>query len=100
MLKSPSVKSLLRFKKDCKSWNTMISDPAFIRKHLKKWKNALNTNNLFLSKFKNPCRTSKGEYSLHLRHYSMRMQHRATREGISVLHKKARVVESVYTKRD
>ncbi|EYU45822.1 hypothetical protein MIMGU_mgv11b016596mg, partial [Erythranthe guttata] len=49
VLQSPSVKSFLRFKKVCKSWNTMISDPAFIRKHLKQSKNSPNNNNLFLS---------------------------------------------------
>ncbi|EYU32679.1 hypothetical protein MIMGU_mgv1a019393mg [Erythranthe guttata] len=42
--KSPSVKSLLRFKSVCKSWNTIISDPVFVRYHLEN-----SPNNLFLS---------------------------------------------------
>ncbi|KAL7081402.1 hypothetical protein ACP275_14G037700 [Erythranthe tilingii] len=53
LLKSPSVKSLLRFKTVCKSWNTIISDPVFVRKHLEKSKNSPNNNNLFLSTYKN-----------------------------------------------
>ncbi|EYU45823.1 hypothetical protein MIMGU_mgv1a022365mg, partial [Erythranthe guttata] len=42
--KLSSVKSLLRFKTVCKSWNTIISDPIFVRNHLE---NSLN--NLFPS---------------------------------------------------
>ncbi|XP_012833480.1 PREDICTED: F-box/kelch-repeat protein At3g23880-like [Erythranthe guttata] len=43
------AKSLLRFKAVSKSWNTMISDPVFIRNHLHQSK-ASNSQNLFLCK--------------------------------------------------
>ncbi|EYU45828.1 hypothetical protein MIMGU_mgv1a026785mg, partial [Erythranthe guttata] len=106
LLKSSSVKSLLRFEKVCKSWNTTICDPAFIRKHLKKSENSPNNNNLFLSTYKNSTQrfslfkfedsrihAKRIEENIHyLRHYTMRMQRRATLVGISVLHHKARVV--------
>ncbi|EYU32684.1 hypothetical protein MIMGU_mgv1a023499mg, partial [Erythranthe guttata] len=45
LLKLSSVKSVLRFKTVCKSWNTIISDPVFVRNHLEN-----SPNNLFLSK--------------------------------------------------
>ncbi|EYU40589.1 hypothetical protein MIMGU_mgv1a018709mg [Erythranthe guttata] len=44
------AKSLLRFKAVSKSWNTMISDPVFVRNHLHQSK-ASNSQNLFLCDF-------------------------------------------------
>ncbi|KAL7081401.1 hypothetical protein ACP275_14G037600 [Erythranthe tilingii] len=46
ILSKLSVKSLLRFKSVSKSWNTTISDPVFIRKHLRN--SNTSPNNLFL----------------------------------------------------
>ncbi|XP_012843206.1 PREDICTED: putative F-box protein At3g16210 [Erythranthe guttata] len=43
------VKSLLRFKSVCKSWNTIISDPVFIRNH-RHLSMFSNVQNLFLAK--------------------------------------------------
>ncbi|EYU32712.1 hypothetical protein MIMGU_mgv1a020877mg, partial [Erythranthe guttata] len=48
--KLSSVKSLLRFKTVCKSWNTMISDPLFAEIHLQSSK---SSNYLFLRMYRN-----------------------------------------------
>ncbi|EYU25986.1 hypothetical protein MIMGU_mgv1a025224mg [Erythranthe guttata] len=49
LLKLP-VKSLLRFKTVCTSWNTIISDPVFTRIHLENSNNSPNNNdNLFIT---------------------------------------------------
>ncbi|EYU40597.1 hypothetical protein MIMGU_mgv1a024875mg [Erythranthe guttata] len=53
------VKSLFRFKSVSKSWNTMISDPTFVKNHLQISKHS-NPHNLFMQK--NP--HSKGFFPL------------------------------------
>ncbi|EYU40582.1 hypothetical protein MIMGU_mgv1a025106mg [Erythranthe guttata] len=45
-----SVKSLLRFKSVCKSWNILISDPVFVRKHHLRQLQSKGSENLFLLK--------------------------------------------------
>jgi F-box interacting protein len=39
------VKSLIRFRCVCKSWNSIISNPIFIKKHLDRAKSLLSNNN-------------------------------------------------------
>ncbi|EYU31706.1 hypothetical protein MIMGU_mgv1a024942mg [Erythranthe guttata] len=53
VLSKLSVKTLLRFKTVCKSWNILISDPMFIRKHHDRQlrsKGSKKSENLFLVK--------------------------------------------------
>ncbi|KAI3459629.1 hypothetical protein Pfo_016292 [Paulownia fortunei] len=50
-----SVKTLVRFRTVSKSWNTMISDPGFVRIHLQQSK-CSNSQNLFLRKYPLPSR--------------------------------------------
>ncbi|EYU31704.1 hypothetical protein MIMGU_mgv1a024066mg [Erythranthe guttata] len=45
-----SVKPLLRFKSVCKSWNILISDPVFVRKHHLRQLQSKDSENLFLLK--------------------------------------------------
>ncbi|XP_012833493.1 PREDICTED: F-box/kelch-repeat protein At3g23880-like [Erythranthe guttata] len=48
ILSKSSVKSLLRFKTVCKSWNILISDSVFIKNHLHQSKTSNLHQNLFL----------------------------------------------------
>ncbi|XP_012844266.1 PREDICTED: probable F-box protein At5g47300 [Erythranthe guttata] len=50
VLSKSSVKSLLRFKTVCMSWNILISDPVFVRKHHLRQLQSKDSENLFLVK--------------------------------------------------
>ncbi|XP_012840871.1 PREDICTED: putative F-box protein At3g23260 [Erythranthe guttata] len=50
ILSKLSVKPLLRFKTVCKSWNILISDPVFVRKHHIRQLQSRGSENLFLVK--------------------------------------------------